>query len=461
MVEHFRPPLIGPTTQGYGPPWMPSPDGHRGLGTMAKGLAVVARSVAAASVVGVLLVSSAPPSSAGGFAFTTGDVVVERLGVTGGATLAKTGNPIFLDEYTPGGTLVGSVAMPTTSVTGGNQQIIESGTATFDGEMTNSADGHYLIVSGYDTTVGGTTTLTGTLSSSVPRVAASVDSNSDIDSTTALPDFANANNYRGATSPDGKTFYLSGNTGSGNGGLAEAPDGDTTASNEIDNYAGSGEVTIYNGQLYVVSKTAGTGFTVASLGPLPVTGAATPTPLPGFPTATNTTLASPDSIFLAQLNPTGTVNPDTIYVTDPTLPATGTAGEVQKWSLVGGTWSLTGTILVPYAEGLTATVSGSTVTLYVTSSGISTGSSNLGFLYSVTDTSGYDAAPSTGSDSTPLVTAATNEAFRGVALAPTPEPTTQVPETPWAILLPATAGLVLCGGFLLSRRRRAPARFAR
>lgn len=412
----------------------------------------IARVGAAASVVGVLLVSAAPPSSAAGFTFTQGDIVVERLGVTGGLTLKNTGNPIFLDEYTTGGTLVGSLAMPTTT-SGSNVQMIESGSATYDGEMTNSGDGHYLVVSGYDSVAPASASLTGSLSSAVPRVAASVDVNGNIDSSTALPDFASANNYRGATSPDGKTFYLSGNTGmSSNGGLAEAPDGDTTASNEIDNYAGSGEVTIYNGLLYIVSRTAGTGFTIATVGPLPITTTAAPTPLPGFPTAAAAPLASPDSIFPAQLNPADGMNPDTIYVADDTTGG----GEIEKWSDVAGTWSLTGDITATMVRGLTGTVSGSTATLYATSSG---STSETGTLFSVTDTSGYDAAPSAAA-ATSIATAATNETFRGVALAPTPQPNPQVPEAPWAILLPASAGVVLCAGIVLSRRR-ATTRLAR
>lgn len=66
-------------------------------------------------------------------------------------------------------------------------------------------------------------------------------------------------------------------------------------------------------------------------------------------------------------------------------------------------------------RGLTATVSGSGVTLFATRLGGSTATGG-GELVKLTDTSGYNAAL-TGTP-TVLATAATNTAFRGVALAP-------------------------------------------
>src|SRR5215470_7266685 len=60
-------------------------------------------------------------------AFTAGDVVIYRVG-DGSGSLVNTGNAVFLDEYTPSGTLVQSVALPTTA-SGANKQLIASGTA--------------------------------------------------------------------------------------------------------------------------------------------------------------------------------------------------------------------------------------------------------------------------------------------------------------------------------------------
>src|SRR4051812_13011680 len=59
-------------------------------------------------------------------AFTPGDLAIYRVG-DGSVALAATGNAVFVDEYTPGGTLVQSIALPST---GGGNKLIASGTAT-------------------------------------------------------------------------------------------------------------------------------------------------------------------------------------------------------------------------------------------------------------------------------------------------------------------------------------------
>src|SRR5215471_13430423 len=91
--------------------------------------------------------SAAPALAASGF--SNGDLVVYRVG-TGTASLVNTGNPVFLDEFTPTGTLVQSVVLPT-SATGSNQPLIASGTATSEGLLTRSADGRFLLAPGYAT----------------------------------------------------------------------------------------------------------------------------------------------------------------------------------------------------------------------------------------------------------------------------------------------------------------------
>ena len=50
-------------------------------------------------------------------AFGAGNVVVYRVG-TGSGALVNTGNAVFLDEYSPGGSLVQSLALPVTDPDG-------------------------------------------------------------------------------------------------------------------------------------------------------------------------------------------------------------------------------------------------------------------------------------------------------------------------------------------------------
>src|SRR5262245_51312858 len=63
--------------------------------------------------------------------FTPCNLVVYRVG-TGSGSLLNSGNAVFLDEYTPAGTLVQSIPLPATA-SGSNHQLIASGTATSEG----------------------------------------------------------------------------------------------------------------------------------------------------------------------------------------------------------------------------------------------------------------------------------------------------------------------------------------
>jgi hypothetical protein len=101
-------------------------------------------------------------------AFTAGNVVIYRVG-DGAGPLVNTGSAVFLDEYTPNGTLVQSVAMPTTA-SGNQKQLISGGTASAEGLMTRSADGNYLVMMGYARNLGGTGSLAATSPVDVPRV---------------------------------------------------------------------------------------------------------------------------------------------------------------------------------------------------------------------------------------------------------------------------------------------------
>ena len=87
-------------------------------------------------------------------------------------------------------------------------------------------------------------------------------------------------------------------------------------------------------------------------------------------------------------------------------------GSILKYSLVGSTWVSNGSITAAGARGITASVSGSTVTLYFTYTGTST---KLG---KYIDTAGYNAAPSAGSITDLVASAGTNKLIRGVAFAP-------------------------------------------
>ena len=170
--------------------------------------------------------------------------------------------------------------------------------------------------------------------------------------------------------------------------------------------ANNRQVNIFAGQLYT-SDQSGSAYRLYTVGSgTPTTGLQTITNLPGFPISTG----SPYAFFFADLD--GTVpGVDTLYVADDAIG-------IQKYSLVSDSWTLNGVVGVDADDyrGLTGAVSGTTVRLYATRKG-SFDADGGGELVSLVDDTGYNgtitAVP------TLLATAATNMAFRGVAIAPT------------------------------------------
>jgi Bacterial Ig-like domain (group 3)/Divergent InlB B-repeat domain len=348
------------------------------------GLRVLASNAAASGALFVAVTALAAP-------FTPGNIVVQRVG-DGTAALTSAATASFLDEYTPAGALVQSIALPV-AVNGANKRVTASGTATTDSLLNRSADGKYLLATGYDAAVG-TASVTGTASTATNRVVARVGVDTSIDSTTALTDAATGTNFRAAASADGNAFWV---TGGSPGSVRYATLGGTTSAQLVatpTNYRG---VAIVDGQLYVSSGTG--SFRMASVGTgAPTTTAQTIAQLPGIP-ITNLF----NQFFFAQLNPSST-SADTLYVADETA----STGGIIKYSRVSGSWVSNGVIVGTAYRGLTGVVSGTSVTLYATRNGTE--------LVSISDASGHNGALS--GSATLLATAGTNTTIRGVAMAP-------------------------------------------
>lgn len=352
--------------------------------------------------------------------FRPGDIVVYRVG-DGEEALAGTGSAVFVDEYTPSGTLIQSVALPTVA-SGSNNPLIASGTATSEGLLTLSADSQYILLTGYDSTIPAVGDLSGTAAATLPRTVGRVGFDGSVDTSTALTDFADANNPRGAASTDGINLWVGGAAG----GVRYTTLGSTTSTQLSTDSKNARAVGIFDGQLYMSSQK--TNIRVATVGTgLPTTAGQSITNLPNIPSG-----ILPDAFFFADLD--GSPGIDTLYVADDT---TGN-GQIQKYSLVGGIWIGSGVIEADTVHGVTGVVTGQAVTLYATSSGTS---GTNGTLYVFTDTSGYNGDVSGAA--TVLVTAVANEAFRGVAMAPA----AAVAATPTATPAPTpTPTLVLCVG---------------
>jgi predicted extracellular nuclease len=337
--------------------------------------------------------------------FTAGNLAVYRVG-TGSAALTSAGTAVFIDEFTPTGTLVQSIAMPTTA-SGAQKQLVGGGVSSAEGFISRSADGQCLWVPGYAAAVG-TTAVAGTTAAGTPRTVGRIASDGTVDTSTSLSDFFNAGSIRSAAGASCDAAWVSGSVS----GLGYVTFGASTVNSSVSTTVTNlRQVSVSGGQLYV-STGSGTAVRVGTVGSgTPTTAGQVMTNLPGIPTpASPNPGSSPYAFFFADLS-TSVAGPDTLYV------AYDDGSALSKYSLIGNTWVSNGSVgaSADQYRGLTGVVSGGTVTLYGVRKG-GTGATGGGELVSLVDTSGYNGAL-TGTP-TLLATAATNTAFRGVALTP-------------------------------------------
>jgi hypothetical protein len=317
--------------------------------------------------------------------FTLGNLVVVRVG-DGVSPLSNASTATFLDEYTPGGVLVQSLPLPT-AASGTNLPLTNSGTATSEGFVTVSANGIYLLVAGYGIAPG-TASVPASTTATTPRVIGRIDLAGNVDTSTALTDAFSGGNPRCAASDDGQRFWLSGS----NEVVRFVPAPGSTTSLAIGTSPANNRVlNVYDNQLYG-SANSGSFRNVYALGTgLPTGPGQTSVLLPGLPSVSGQSVydfhfASPTTLYLADDNTNGT-------------------GGIQKWTLVGGLWTLQYSFALSATSGcrgLTGYTQNGVTTLWATAN-----NSGGTHLITVTDTGA-------ASTVTSLLTAATNTAFRGV-----------------------------------------------
>ena len=121
--------------------------------------------------------------------FTPGNLVIYRVG-NGTDSLANTGSPVFLDEFSPAGTLVQSRPMPTTA-SGANRRLVASGTTA---TLTVTATGtEPLTYQWYQGLSGDTTTPVGTNSANFTTPALTSTTSYWVRATTTSGPPANSN----------------------------------------------------------------------------------------------------------------------------------------------------------------------------------------------------------------------------------------------------------------------------
>jgi hypothetical protein len=332
---------------------------------------------------------------------------VVRVG-DGSATLSSAATPVFVEErLVADGTLVRTITLPT-AANGAQAQLTQSGTALTEGGMTRSTDGRYVVLTGYAADAG-TASIANTANLStgtnpVNRVIGRIDTTGAIDTSTKIVDAFSAGNPRGVASVDGTAFWVTGTAStSANGGMWYAPLGGTGATHlEGSNLHQTG---IFGGQLYDTSTTAletvGTG--------LPTTGPVTPAAIVPVSAIRSFALLDTDT----------TAGVDTLFIAVDASSTVTDVLNIQKWTLVGGTWTKDAAF-APALAGVTGGASG----VRGLTAWLDNGTPQI--LATLAVSPGNRIVSITVDSETPtanvLATAGTNTAFRGVALSPNAAP---------------------------------------
>ena len=213
--------------------------------------------------------------------FTAGNIVVYRVG-DGSVTLTGAAAPVYLDEYTPAGVLVQTIALPV-AASGSNHILTAAGIGSTEGALTLSGNGQYVILTGYNTAVG-TLSIGGSSSTTRPRIVGLIRYDGIVNTSTSLTDLSSGGPVRSATSSNGTDFWACGaGSSGGTGGIRYTTLGATT-STQI--YGSSGPtqlrcVCINNGQLYVAGNGGSPRLGTVGIG-LPTTAGQGVSSLPGL-----------------------------------------------------------------------------------------------------------------------------------------------------------------------------------
>jgi hypothetical protein len=309
-----------------------------------------------------------------------------RLG-TGTGALGSGATAAFVEERRLDGSIVGTVSLPTAPA---GARLTMSGSATSEGCLSLSADGHYLALAGYDASTGTGSVASGTSN----RVVGRIDVAGIVDVSTAFTMASNGNNARGATTTDGSEFWIAGAsaTATTNGGVwYNTLGGAGTEAHVLSSPSNVRCVAIFGNQLFG-SSGSGSFANVFRVGfGTPTSAAQTATSLPMM------TTGNPYGFALFDLSAISGV--DTLYVADE-------AAGVQKWTFDGTNWSLSTTLNISGNAGFRGVAGyavGGSVTLMASTA---EGSPNRLVLF-VNDGAG-----------TVVGTAGLNTVFRGVAVSP-------------------------------------------
>jgi len=366
-----------------------------------------------AVAIAVALLFSCSISSSEAAPITPGNLVIFRAGSGTNALSNSAGNDVFLDERTTAGTLVQSIAI-TPAFDG--TRLISAGLSTSEGPLSISQDGRWIGFAGYNTTVGGTVTMTTAASSVIPRTAGIFDTQMGSYSLTVMGTWFSGASPRGVATQDGNRMWAVG----GNSGVVYGTVDSTSGAFANSAMTSTGTnlrvIGLYDSNFYVSAAT-GTWPTVGLLAGDPLVNGTTAsnTFLPNIPRQGGSPTTSRYGFTFLDTNP-AVAGIDTMYTVDDSA----SSGGLWKYTLdSSGTWNAAGSItaLTGALRGVTGGVDGSSVQLYMTGSGNT--------LWKYTDTAAATSVLSgTLSAFTSLAIASGSTAFRGVVLVPVlvPEP---------------------------------------
>jgi hypothetical protein len=138
--------------------------------------------------------------------FTPGNLAVLRVGDTN-QVLAESGNTVYIDQFTPGGTLVNSVMVPDA----GDGALLVTGTAGSEGELARSLDGTLLAFAGYHVDLGAVNgSLPNQSGAAVPRALGTVSTQGLYTLVQTSPTVYSGKNIRGAAADGTNNFWTAG-----------------------------------------------------------------------------------------------------------------------------------------------------------------------------------------------------------------------------------------------------------
>jgi hypothetical protein len=341
--------------------------------------------------------------------FIPGNLAVLRAG-NGAESLSSHGNSIYVDQFTTGGALVSSTAIPDNAT----NALLTSGSASSEGALTRSADGRLLLIAGYNIAyTNSSSSLANASAATVPRALGVLDIAGNFALVAATTNQFSGNNFRSGTT-DGMGNYWGAGANSGTFYLGDGPTNTVQT-----NVANAIVIQDFAGNLFFsTSKTTPGIWKISGT--------------PAAPASANVFLGtgSGSSPYAFAFNSNFT----SAYIADDTLAGN---GGVQRWDFTGGAWTMTyafTSLTNIGARGLTADFTGAHPVIYAT-----TAEAANNRLVTLTDTGA--AAPLTT-----LATSGVNQLFRGVAFTPDAG---LVPQ--FFRAAPATNGFTLSWTALLNR----------